>query len=71
LRDRAQAHVTHCPPGMKTLRFGIEIETVGLGKEGAARAIAAVVGGSARPGLNGAWEAVATDGRVWRFPMGA
>jgi hypothetical protein len=51
---------------MKTLRFGIEIETVGLGKEGAARAIAAVVGGSARPGLNGAWDAVATDGRVWR-----
>jgi hypothetical protein len=51
---------------MKTLRFGIEIETVGLDKEGAARAIAAVVGGTARPAMNGAWEAVATDGRVWR-----
>ncbi|MGH7296320.1 MAG: amidoligase family protein, partial [Polyangiaceae bacterium] len=50
---------------MKTLRFGIEIETVGLSKEGAARAIAAVVGGAARPAGNG-WEAVAADGRVWR-----
>ncbi len=50
---------------MKTLRFGIEIETVGLDKEGAARAIASVVGGTARHGGNG-WEAVAADGRVWR-----
>jgi hypothetical protein len=51
---------------MKTLRFGIEIETVGLDKEGAARAIAAVVGGTARSSWNGAWEAVGPDGRVWR-----
>jgi hypothetical protein len=50
---------------MKTLRFGIEIETVGLDKEGAARAIAAVLGGTARPAGSG-WEAVAADGRVWR-----
>jgi hypothetical protein len=50
---------------MKTLRFGIEIETVGLSKEGAARAIAGAIGGTARPGGNG-WEAVAVDGRVWR-----
>ncbi len=51
---------------MKTLRFGIELETVGLDKEGAARAIAAVVGGTARSSWNGAWEAVGADGRVWR-----
>ncbi len=50
---------------MKTLRFGIEIETVGLDKEGAARAIAGVVGGTARPAGSG-WEAVAADGRIWR-----
>ncbi|HEY1697930.1 MAG TPA: amidoligase family protein [Polyangiaceae bacterium] len=50
---------------MKTLRFGIEIETVGLSKEGAARAIASVLGGTARPSGSG-WDAVATDGRVWR-----
>jgi len=51
---------------MKTLRFGIELETVGLDREGAARAIAAVVGGAARSSWNGAWEAVGADGRVWR-----
>jgi hypothetical protein len=51
---------------MKTLRFGIELETVGLDKEGAARAIAAVVGGTARPAWNSAWEAVGADERVWR-----
>jgi len=50
---------------MKTLGFGIEIETVGLDKEGAARAIARAVGGAARMSGNG-WEAVAADGRVWR-----
>jgi hypothetical protein len=48
---------------LKTLRFGIEIETVGLDKEGAARAIAAVVSGTARPAMNGAWEALAVDAR--------
>jgi hypothetical protein len=31
---------------MKTLRFGIEIETVGLSREDLARAIHSVVGGS-------------------------
>jgi hypothetical protein len=32
---------------MKTLRFGIEIETVGLSQEQLARAIHTVVGGTA------------------------
>jgi hypothetical protein len=50
---------------MKTLRFGIEIETVGLDKEGAARAVATAIGGTARP-AGGGWEAVAADGRAWR-----
>jgi hypothetical protein len=52
---------------MKTLRFGIEIETVGLDREGAARAIASAVGGTARVAVGGGgWEAIASDGRVWR-----
>ena len=46
---------------MKTLRFGIEIETVGQPREAVARAIHSVVGGN----LNGA--SVRTpDGRVWQ-----
>ena len=50
---------------MKTLRFGIEIETVGASKEAVARAIQSVVGGEAR-GAGGGWEVVASDGRIWR-----
>jgi hypothetical protein len=50
---------------MKTLRFGIEIETVGATKEAVARAIQKVVGGEARAAGTG-WEVAAPDGRVWR-----
>jgi hypothetical protein len=48
---------------MKTLRFGIEIETVGLSEEVLARVIHSVVGGSRAP-----WSNSVTDpqGRVWR-----
>ncbi|MGH9885617.1 MAG: amidoligase family protein, partial [bacterium] len=48
---------------MKTLRFGIEIETVGLGRQDLARAIHSVVGGDLPP-----WGTSVTDpsGRVWR-----
>lgn len=48
---------------MKSLRFGIEIETVGLRREDLARAIHSVVGGSLS-----IWTASVTDpnGRVWR-----
>lgn len=48
---------------MKTLRFGIEIETVGLSRENLARAIHSAVGGSLS-----AWDTSVTDpnGRVWR-----
>ncbi len=41
---------------MKALRFGIEIETVGLSREKLARAIHSVVGGT-----------VADDYRSWRI----
>jgi hypothetical protein len=51
---------------MKTLRFGIEIETVGATKEAVAGAILSVVGGAQRAAVGGAWEVVAADGRVWR-----
>ena len=49
---------------MRTLNYGVEIETVGLGKEAVARAIQRVVGGEVRPS-GGGWQVVATDGRVW------
>ena len=50
---------------MRTLNFGIEIETVGIGKEQAARAIQRVVGGEARP-VGSGWQVTAADGRAWR-----
>jgi hypothetical protein len=50
---------------MRTLNFGIEIETVGLSKERVARAIQTVVGGVARASGSG-WEVQAPDGRIWR-----
>lgn len=50
---------------MKTLNFGIEIETVGLSKERVARAIQTVVGGEVRGGYS-AWEVVDARGRIWR-----
>jgi hypothetical protein len=53
---------------MKTLRYGIEIETVGLSREAVAKAIATVVGGAARvdPLNYSAWIATDATGRVWR-----
>jgi len=56
---------------MKTLRFGIEIETVGLGKEGAARAIAAVGGGGPRPPPAPGTRSPPTGACGGPFPMGA
>lgn len=50
---------------MKTLRFGIEIETVGTTREQLARAIATVVGGTAEQDRRD-WKVVARCGRTWR-----
>jgi len=55
---------------MKTLRYGIEIETIGQTRETVARAIATVVGGSASRACGAscydAWKVVAADGRTWK-----
>src|SRR5689334_23516932 len=50
---------------MKTLRFGIEIETVGLGRAGLARAIHSVVGGTVSDEYRGA-RILDARGRTWR-----
>ena len=54
---------------MKTLRYGIEIETIGQTRETVARAIATVVGGTAYraggPTCYDAWKVAAADGRSW------
>lgn len=50
---------------MKGLRFGIEIETVGLGREQIARAIQGAVGGTARPDLRG-WQVTDSKNRTWK-----
>jgi hypothetical protein len=49
---------------MKTLSFGVEIETVGRSKEVVARAIQGVVGGSVR-GYADNWEVCDRRGRTW------
>ncbi len=53
---------------MKTLRFGCELETVGLQREKAAQAIQSVVGGTVRYAGTSydTWECVAADGRIWK-----
>jgi hypothetical protein len=52
---------------MKTLRFGIEIETVGLGREQLAIAIHRAVGGTIYRGFGAdAWQVTETSGRSWR-----
>jgi hypothetical protein len=53
---------------MKTIRLGIEIETIGLRREEAATAIKSVTGGTVRHAGGGydTWECVAPDGRVWK-----
>lgn len=50
---------------MKTLRFGIEIETVGLSKELLARAIQSVVGGTVS-GWGSDWSVTDASGRTWK-----
>jgi hypothetical protein len=50
---------------MKTLRYGIEIETVGTDKQTLARAIQTVVGGTVTTDYEGV-RVTATDGRVWK-----
>ncbi|QRK07471.1 amidoligase family protein [Archangium violaceum] len=50
---------------MKTLRFGIEIETVGISREKLARAIHGVVDGQVQADYRGA-QVTDTQGRVWR-----
>jgi hypothetical protein len=50
---------------MKTLRFGIEIETVGAPRERLARAIAGVVGGQPLVDAHG-WRVSDARGRIWR-----
>ena len=52
---------------MKTLRFGIEIETVGLRRELLARAIHSVVGGSVEMEYGSdCWRVSDPSGRSWR-----
>jgi hypothetical protein len=55
---------------MKTLRFGIEIETVGLSKELLARAIQSVVGGTVS-GWGGDWSVTDARGRTWKVESDA
>jgi len=50
---------------MKTLRFGIEIETVGIDRERLARAIQGAVGGTVSNDYR-AWQVTDTKGRTWR-----
>ena len=50
---------------MKTLRYGIEIETVGLNRERLARAIQTVVGGEVVCDGRG-WRVTDTTGRAWQ-----
>jgi hypothetical protein len=49
---------------MKTLRFGIEVETVGQGREVLARAIQSVVGGTISTDYRNHW-VIDTRGRTW------
>jgi hypothetical protein len=55
---------------MKTLRFGIEIETIGQTRQRVAEAIQGVVGGTARhegyPACYDPWAVTDRQGRVWK-----
>ena len=53
---------------MKMQKFGIEIETIGKGREAVARAIQTVVGGTVRyaGGTLDAWEVEDSQARVWQ-----
>ena len=50
---------------MKTLRYGIEIETVGLDKASIARAMQTVIGGTIAHDYDGV-RVTAPDGRIWK-----
>ncbi len=50
---------------LNTLRFGIEIETVGLGREGLANAIHSVVGGTKTADYR-SWKITDANGRSWK-----
>lgn len=52
---------------IKTLRFGVELETVGIVREKAARAVHSVIGGEVvyEGGGYDKWTVVAPDGRKW------
>ena len=49
----------------KELRFGVEIETVGRGREALASAVASVVGGLPSSAPGGRWTVAMADGRTW------
>jgi Putative amidoligase enzyme len=55
---------------MRTLRFGIEIETIGQTREVVARAIQSVVGGEVRhvgmPAVYDPWKVIDRRGRTWQ-----
>ncbi len=55
---------------MRTLRFGIEIETIGQTRNKVAEAIASITGGQVRhtgtPRCYDPWEVIAPDGRKWK-----
>lgn len=50
---------------LNTLRFGIEIETVGLGRDGLANAIHSVVGGTKTCDYR-SWKITDANGRAWK-----
>jgi hypothetical protein len=56
--------------GMRTLRFGIEIETIGQTREVVARAIQSVVGGEVRhvgmPAVYDPWKVIDRRSRTWQ-----
>jgi hypothetical protein len=67
-RRAADARAASADAALRVLTFGVEVETVGLSREAAARVICSVVGGTVRHarGTYDVWECVAPDGRVWK-----
>lgn len=53
---------------MTTQKFGIEIETTGLGRKAAAQTIASIIGGHTKfiGGTYDTWVAIGPDGRNWK-----
>jgi hypothetical protein len=66
--DANTAEATKAMTTMKSLRFGIEIETIGLRRELLARTIAATLSGTAAVEVtyNSTWRVVDATGRTWR-----